>query len=86
METIMAVIYVVLTLIGCLGAFIIGLDLKKLANWLFGLSGLVIGLLLGLEKNDLYGGLALGLLFTFLILYIGATNYWHRQRYKDTAA
>jgi hypothetical protein len=82
----MAVIIIFLALIGCVGAFFIGLDLKKWSNWLFSLCGLLIGLLAGLSRNDLYGGLSLGLLLTGLILYIGATNYWHRQRYKDMAA
>ena len=61
----------------------VGLSLKKWWSWLIGLYGFASGLLFGLSKSsDISGGLALGMLFAFVVLYGGATSYWHRQRFK----
>jgi hypothetical protein len=84
MEMIITVITFFLLLLSGVGMFI-GLDLKKWTNWLFGLPGLFIGLLGGFSRNDLQGGFGLGLIFTTLILYVGAMNRWHRQRYQNIA-
>lgn len=59
-----------------------GLDLKKWSSWLYGLYGLITGLLMGLMRVNFKGGLQLGLLFAFAVLYGGATTRWHKQRYK----
>ncbi len=73
----------VVYLVVCGLAIFVGLDLKKWFSWLFGLYGFISGLLFGLLKADISGGLALGALFAFVVLYGGATSFWHRQRYKE---
>jgi len=69
-------------LIACGIGIFIGLDLKKWSSWLYGGYGFVSGFLVGLLKTDVYGGLGMGALFAFAVLYGGATSHWHRQRYK----
>ena len=70
-------------LIVCGISIFAGLDLKKWSSWLCGLYGLISGVLIGLSKADFSGGLQLGILFAFVVMYGGATSRWHRQRYKD---
>ena len=72
----------VVYLIVCGMAIFVGLDLKKWSSWLFGLYGFISGFLFGLSKADVPGGLGLGTLFAFVVMYGGATSFWHRQRYK----
>jgi hypothetical protein len=72
----------VVYLIVCGAAIFVGLDLKRLSSWLFGLYGFISGFLFGLLKADASGGLLLGALFAFVVIYGGATSMWHRQRYK----
>jgi len=81
MPTIVNIIFVIYVVVCGIGIFI-GLDLKKWKSWLYGLYGFVSGLLIGLSRADVSGGLTLGLLFTFVVLYGGATSHWHRQRFK----
>jgi hypothetical protein len=69
-------------LIICGIAIFVGLDLKKWRSWLVGLYGFICGFLYGLLKADISGGLVMGALFAFVVIYGGATSYWHRQRFK----
>ena len=68
-----------------------GLDLKKWSSWLYGLYGLISGFLVGFVQEgdngslklaiNLTGSLQLGALFAFAVMYVGAMNRWHRQRF-----
>ena len=71
----------VVYLIVCGIAIFIGLDLKKWFSWLFGLYGFISGFLFGLLRSDIRGGLVMGALFAFVVIYGGATSYWHRGRF-----
>jgi hypothetical protein len=81
MPMIVSIIFIVY-LIACGIGIFIGLDLKKWSSWLYGLCGFVSGFSIGLSKADISGGFMLGILFMFVVMYGGATTYWHRQRYK----
>jgi hypothetical protein len=81
MSTIVNINFIVY-LITCGSAIFVGLDLKKWRSWLLGLYGFISGYLFGLLKSDTSGGLVMGALFAFVIIYGGATSYWHRQRFK----
>lgn len=72
----------VVYLIVCGTAIFVGLDLKKSFTWLFGFYGFISGFLFGISKANISGGVVMGALFAFVILYGGATSYWHRQRFK----
>ena len=61
----------------------IGLDLKKWFSWLFGIFGFISGFLIGLQITDARGGLTMGSLFAFIVLYGGATTHRHRQRFRN---
>ena len=65
----------VIYLIVCGTAIFIGIELKKWHSWLFGLYGFISGLLFGLAKADVAGGLGLGVLFAFVVMYGGATSF-----------
>lgn len=71
-----------LYLIFCGIAIFVGLDLKKWFSWLFGLYGFITGFLFGVLKADVSGGLGLGILFAFVVMYGGTTSFVHRRRYK----
>lgn len=68
-----------------------GLDLKKWSSWLYGLYGFLTGFLVGFLSQDntgdlrlavnLAGSLQVGALFAFIVIYTGAMNRWHRQRF-----
>jgi hypothetical protein len=70
-----------LYLIICATCVFIGLDLKKWFSWLFGILGFIGGFLIGLQITGARGGFTMGVLFAFMVLYGGATSYWHRQRF-----
>lgn len=72
----------VIYLIVCGICIFVGLDLKKWYSWLCGLYGFISGFFFGLSKADVSGGLQLGLLFAFVLIYGGATSRWQRQRFK----
>ena len=72
----------VLYIIVCGVAIFAGLDLKKWSSWVFGLYGFISGFLLGLLEADVYGGLGLGGLFAFIVMYGGVTSHWHRERFR----
>ena len=63
----------------------VGLDLRKWSSWLYGVFGLLCGLLIGLLIDNVIGGLKLGVLFAFGIMYGGAAMRWHKQRYEGNA-
>lgn len=64
-----------------------GLDLKKWSSWLYGLYGFLTGFLSQDNTGDLRlavnlaGSLQVGALFAFIVIYTGAMNRWHRQRF-----
>lgn len=81
METIvLGNVYVFIIVAGI--GILIGLDLKKWRSWLYGIYGFLSGLLVGLLHADFSGGLTLGALFAFIVMYGGATSYLWRQRFK----
>ena len=81
MSTIVNANFVVYVIVCGISIFV-GLDLKKWPSWLCGLYGFISGFLFGLSKADVPGGLQLGVLFAFVVIYGGATSHWHRQRFK----
>jgi hypothetical protein len=81
METIAIVNLLVFVVIGMVNVFI-GFDIKKWRNWLLCLYGFASGFFTGFVFVDLSGGLKLGLLFAFAVMYGGATTHWNRQRFK----
>jgi len=81
MSTIANINFIVYLII-CGSAIFVGLDLKKGRSWLLGLYGFISGYLFGLLKSDTSGSLVMGALFAFVVIYGGATSYWHRQRFK----
>jgi hypothetical protein len=81
MNTLVNINFFVNLIVCGIGIFI-GLDLKKWSSWLFGAYGFLSGLLVGLSRADVEGGLGMGILFAFVVMYGGATTRWHRQRYK----
>jgi hypothetical protein len=50
-------------------------------SWLCGLYGFVSGFLIGLSNADIRGGLELGALFAFIVLYGGAMTRFHKKRF-----
>ena len=80
----MVVAFSLLAVIGGIGIFK-GLNPKRVSSWLFGLAGLVGGLILGISRADVPGGMLLGLLFGGLIMYGGAMVYLQRLRYERLA-
>jgi 4-hydroxybenzoate polyprenyltransferase len=81
METIAIINLLLFSAIGMLCVFT-GFDIKKWHNWLLGLYGFASGFFTGFVFVDSSGGLKLGLLFAFAVMYGGATTYWNRQRFK----
>lgn len=81
METLITFNFVVFLLISGI-PFFRGLDIKKWLSWLYGLYGFVTGFLAGLMWADVLGGVQLGIVFAFIVMYGGATTYWHKQRFK----
>jgi hypothetical protein len=71
----------VICMIVCGTAIFVGLDLKKWLSWLCGLYGFVSGFLIGLSNADIRGGLELGALFAFIVLYGGAMTRFHKKRF-----
>ena len=61
----------------------VGLNPKKWSVWVNGFYGFISGFMFGLSKSDIQGGLALGALFAFVVIYGGVTSYWNRQRFKE---
>jgi hypothetical protein len=81
METIAIANLFLFIVISAIGAFF-GFDINKWRCWLFGLYGFASGFFIGFVFVDSSGGLKLGLLFAFAVMYAGVTIYWHRQRFK----
>lgn len=71
----------VIYLIVCGTAIFVGLDLKKWLSWLCGLYGFISGFLFGLLNAGTRGGLEMGALFAFVVLYGGAMTRFHRKRF-----
>ncbi len=84
MELAVEGVIVVLLIVGLIGAYR-GLNFRKLSGWLHILCPFVSGILAGLLRADLYGGMALGAMSTALIWYGGAMNQWQRQRAERMA-
>jgi hydrogenase/urease accessory protein HupE len=63
-----------------------GLDLRKPANWLFGIfgffGGYISGLRIGINHND---AILLGTMIATLILVQGGTRHWHKLKYRTLA-
>jgi hypothetical protein len=69
-----------------------GLDVRKWSSWSYALYGFVTGFLCGFLRQDeggslvllvnWKGSLQLGALFAFAVMYAGAMNRWHRQRFE----
>ena len=70
-------------LVVCGYCIFVGLNPKRWSSWLYGLYGFISGLILGLSKSDIQGGIELGLLFAFVVIYGSITSYWHKQRFKQ---
>jgi len=78
------IIFSLLFSVSILGVAIFsGLDLKKVSSWLFGLSGFLCGLIIGIvSQAGLISGLQLGSIFAITIIFSGAIMRMHKQRYK----
>ena len=73
-----------------------GLDLKRWSSWLFALYGFISGFLCGFLRQEEDGSLRLlvnwtlslqgGALFAFAVMYAGAMNRWHRQRFGNMSS
>jgi hypothetical protein len=94
MTTIITVNLFVFVIVAGIGMFK-GLDLKKWSSWLFALYGFVTAFLCGFLRQDdngslkllvnWTGSLQLGALFAFAVMYAGAMNRWHRQRFAKAS-
>jgi hypothetical protein len=84
METVLLVNLFVFVIVSGIGTFV-GLDLKKWSSWLYGLYGFLTGFSTYFLRPDVVGSLQLGTIFAFLVMYAGAMNRWHRQRYEKIA-
>ena len=63
-----------------------GLDLRKPANWLFGVFGLFCGYILSLHIGiNHIDGILYGALTAFMILFQGGTQHLHQQKGRTLA-
>ena len=83
-ETAVEAVIIILVIVSGIGVFK-GLNPKKWSSWLYVACAFAGGMLAGLLRADVYGGLVLGALLAALILYGGAMNRWHRQRAEKMA-
>jgi hypothetical protein len=81
MEAMLIAIFSLYAIVMFIGV-IRGLDLKKWSSWLYGIFGFLCGFLVGFLMFDVRTGLEGGALSAFVVLYGGAMNYWHRQRFR----
>ena len=81
METIVIVILIPYLIVSGIGTFK-GLDLRKWSSWLYGIYGFLSGLIIGFLTGNAGGGVKLGLLFAFGVMYGGAMVRLHRQRFE----
>ena len=81
METMVIVILFPYLIVSGIGIFK-GLDLGKWSSWLYGIYGFLSGLIIGFLTGNSGGGVELGLLFAFGVMYGGAMVRLHRQRFK----
>ena len=81
METLIIIILAVFIIVGGIGIFR-GLDIKKWSSWMFGLYGFLSGILIGIIINNISGGLKLGVLFAFGVMFGGAMTYWQRKMFR----
>jgi hypothetical protein len=64
-----------------------GLDLRKRSDWLYGVSGFLCGLALGIAiSGNFIGSLNIGAIFAFMTLFSGVTMRRHKQKYGGIAA
>jgi hypothetical protein len=77
---IIAIVFIAI-IVMAIGMYV-GLDLRKWSSWVYGIIGFLCGLTIGFIIGNLSGGLKLGALFAFGIIYGGAVMRWHKQRYQ----
>jgi hypothetical protein len=84
MRTIVLTITLILLTISAIGVFI-GFDPKKWINWVYGVCGFLSGLLIGSLRNDLKGGIIIGVIFAIAIMVSGMMIHWQREYYGKKA-
>jgi len=84
METVVAVIIAVLTTISIVGMFK-GFNLRKFSTWFYIFCMFASGMLAGLSRGDIYGGLMLGAVFAALTVYSASVAHWQRRRAEKKA-
>ena len=57
--------------------------MKKWSSWFYGAYGFFSGFLAGLYVADVRGGLQLGALIAFGVMYAGAMSRFHRMRFGN---
>ena len=66
-----------------------GIDPKKKSSWLYGLYGFLsffFVVFFFTDPADLSGGLLVGTIMAFMVMFTGAMIYWQRQYYKEAGA
>jgi len=82
------VVYIILVFVIAIGISIytISTNLKKNPGWLYlviCISGVALGILMGIVRRDIYSGLQVGIIITLLSLFVGVTGRWQRQKFTQ---
>ena len=81
--TILTILLVLLCISGVGGIFLINYHIKKWWGWAFSLVGFLCGLSIGLLGLDLIGGLKLGSIFAFMIIFGGVITRKQRLHAEE---
>jgi hypothetical protein len=73
------------TLVICAIGVFKGLNPKKWVNWMYGVCGFISGLLIGSLREDIKGGVIIGVVFMFAVMFSGTIIFWQRQYYGKKA-
>jgi hypothetical protein len=85
MQTIIFVNFFVYAIVMGVSIFV-GLDLKKWYAWLIATYGFISGAMFGFLSGSNTLALQGGVIFALIVLYGGAMNHRHRQKYNKDAA
>jgi hypothetical protein len=80
MEKYLSLIELFLLLVSAFGLGF-GIDLKKWYGWFFVISAFILGIVMGINIQNLAGGIAAGIIFALLLIFFGPIMLKRRKRH-----
>lgn len=82
MDIFLVPIILLLVIVGMAGIFLGGLDFKKWSTWFYLLCGFMPGPIAGFYRDDILGGIPIGILAVLVIVYVSSVSRRQSQLMK----